>query len=230
MPKKKVSRKQLLREPDEFISTTGKVLQFLRAHQRETILYGLVGLALLAAGSAGYLYIHWQESKALAMQQQASQLYEEAFRKAGGAEIEKENYRRALEKFREVQSVYRWGKVAEVSQVYIGNCYYALKEYDQAIAAYTRCLDGPFQSMACNGLGYSYEAKGDYAKAVENYQKNAGEKGSPYRGEGLLGVGRCYEAQNQKQKALEAYQKALGENPQSPMAGFIQWKISELKG
>jgi tetratricopeptide (TPR) repeat protein len=230
MPKKKVSRKQLLKEPDEFISTTGKVLQFLRAHQRQMILYGMVGLALLAAGSAGYLYIHWQENKALAIQEQAYQLYQDAFRKAGNAEAEKENYRRALEKFREVRSVSRWGKAAEVSQLYIGHCHYALKEYDQAIAAYTRCLDGPFQSMARNGLGYCYEAKKDYAMAAENYQKNAGEKGSPYQEEGLLGVARCYEAQNQKQKALETYQKALAENPKSPMAGFIQWKISELKG
>jgi len=230
MPKKKVTRKQLLKEPDEFISTTGKVLQFLRAHQKQMVLYGMVGLALLAAGSAVYLYIHWQENKALAIQEQAYQLYQDAFRQGGSPEAEKENYRRALEKFREVRSVYRWGKAAEVSQVYIGNCYYALKEYDQAIAAYTLCLKGPFQSMARNGLGYCYEAKGDYAKAVENYQRNAEEKGSPYQGEGLLGVGRCYEAQNQKQKALEAYQKALAENPKSPMAGFIQWKISELKG
>jgi tetratricopeptide (TPR) repeat protein len=230
MPKKKISRKQLLKEPDEFISTTGKVLQFLRAHQRQMILYGGVGLALLAAGSAVYLYIHWQENKALAIQEQAYQLYQETFRKAGSAEGEKENYRLALEKFRKVQAAYRWGKAAEVSQVYIGNCHFFLKEYDQAIAAYTRCLDGPYQSMARNGLGYCYEAKGDYVKAVENYQKNAEEKGSPYQGEGLLGVARCYEAQNQKQKALEAYQKALVENPKSPMADFIQWKISELKG
>jgi tetratricopeptide (TPR) repeat protein len=220
----------LLKEPDEFISTTAKVLQFLRDHQRQMTLYGVVGLAMVVIGSAGYLYIHWQESKALAIQEQANQLYQDAFRKASNPEAEKENYRRALEKFREVRSVYRWGKAAEVSQVYIGNCYYALKEYDQAISAYTLCLNGPFQSMARNGLGYCFEAKGDYAKAVENYQKNAEEKGSPYQGEGLLGVARCYEAQNQKQKALEVYQKALAENPKSPMADFIQWKISELKG
>jgi len=230
MPQKKVSRKKLLKEPDEFISTTAKVLQFLRDHQRQMTLYGVVGLAMVATGMAGYLYIHWQESKALAVQQQAFQLYQESFRKAATAEEEKENYRKALEKFREVRSVYRWGKAAEASQLYIGNCHYALKEYDQAIVAYTRCLNGPFQCIARNGLGYCYEAKGDYVKAVEDYQKNAEENGSPYQGEGWLGVARCYEAQNQKQKALEAYQKALAKNPKSPMADFIQWKISELKG
>jgi tetratricopeptide (TPR) repeat protein len=114
--------------------------------------------------------------------------------------------------------------------VSIGKCYYALKEYDPAIAAYTRCLNGPLQSMARNGLGYCYEAKGDYSKALENYQKNAEEDGNPYQEEGMLGAARCCEAQNQKQKALEFYQKALAKNPKSPTADFIQWKISELKG
>ena len=230
MLKKKVSRKKLLKEPDEFVSTTAKVLQFLRGHQRQMTLYGVAGLAMVAAGVAGYLYIHFQERKALAIQQQAFQLYQEAFRKPANAEGEKENYRKALEKFREALSARSFGKVAQVSQVYIGNCHYALKEYDQAIAAYTGCLNGPFQSMGRNGLGYCYEAKGDYAKALQNYQKNAEENGSPYQGEGMLGVARCYEAQNQKQKALEGYQKALAKNPKSPMAGFIQWKISELTG
>jgi tetratricopeptide (TPR) repeat protein len=230
MPKKKVSRKKLLKEPDEFISTTAKVLQFLRDHQRQVAIYGIVGLAIVIAGTAGYLYIHWQERKALTIQQQALQLYQEAFRQAANAEGEKENYRQALEKFRQALSVHRWGKVAQVSQLYIGNCYYNLKEYDPAIAAYTRCLNGPFQAMARNGLGYCYEAKGDFAKAAENYQKNAEENGSPYQEEGMLGLARCYEAQNQKQKALEVYQKALARNPQSSAAEFIQWKISELKG
>jgi tetratricopeptide (TPR) repeat protein len=230
MPTKKVSRKKLLKEPDEFISTTAKVLQFLRDYPRQIAIYGVLGLVMVGAGMAGYLYIYWQEKKALAIQQEGLQIYQEAFRNAANAEGEKENYRKALEKFRQALSVHGWGKVAQVSQVSIGNCYYALKEYDPAIAAYTRCLNGPLQSMARNGLGYCYEAKGDYSKALENYQKNAEEDGNPYQEEGMLGAARCCEAQNQKQKALEFYQKALAKNPKSPTADFIQWKISELKG
>jgi tetratricopeptide (TPR) repeat protein len=84
--------------------------------------------------------------------------------------------------------------------------------------------------LALNGLGYCYEAKGDYAKAAENYQKVAEQNDSLYQEESMLDLARCYEALKQKDKALEVYQKALAKNPKSRMAGFIQWKIGELKG
>jgi tetratricopeptide (TPR) repeat protein len=230
MTAKKISRKKLLKEPDEFISTTAKVLQFLRDHRRKMTIYGVVAMALVAAGFGGYSYFRWQEGKAQVIQQQAFQLYQETFNRAANPEGQKENYRKALEKFREALSVRGWGNTAQVSQIYIGHCHYALKEYDQAISAYSRCLEGPFRSMALNGLGYCYEAKGDYAQAAENYQKNAEESGNPYQGESMLDVARCYEALKQKQKALEAYQKALTKNPKSRLADFIQWKIGELTG
>ncbi len=83
--------------------------------------------------------------------------------------------------------------------------------------------------MALEGISYSYEAKGDYTKALEYYQKNMNEM-SPYQEEATLGAARCYEALNQKPKALELYQKALTKNPKSKMADFMQWKIGELKG
>jgi len=230
MPTKRISRKKLLKEPDEFISTTAKVLQFLRDHRRKVTIYGVVAVALMAAGLAGYSYLRWQEGKAQVIQQQAFQLYQETFNTAANPEGQKEKYRKALEKFREALSVHGWGSTAQVSQIYIGHCHYALKEYDQAISAYSPCLDGPFRSMALNGIGYCYEAKGDYAKAAESYQKNAEESGNPYQGESMLDVARCYEALKQKQKALEAYQKALTKYPKSRLADFIQWKIGELQG
>jgi tetratricopeptide (TPR) repeat protein len=135
----------------------------------------------------------------------------------------------ALEKFQEALAVYSWGNVGQVSRIYIGHCFYGMKEYDQAIQAYSRCLEGPFQSLALNGLGYCYEATGDYAKAAENYQKVAEANGNPYQEESMLDLARCYEALKQKEKAQEVYQKALAQYPKSRRADFIQWKIGELK-
>ena len=230
MAGKKVSRKKLLKEPDEFISITGKVIQFLRGHQRQFILAGVIALAALAAAAGGFSYFRWQEGKAREVQEQGFKLYEEAFGKGGNTEGEKESYRKAQEKFREALAVYSRGNTGQVSHLYIGHCRYALKEYDQAIEAYSRCLTSPFRPTALDGIGYCYEAKGDFTRALEHYQKNTEEKHSPFQGEGLLGMARCYEALNQKPKALETYQKALAKNPKSNMAQFIQRKIGELKG
>jgi len=230
MPTKKISRKKLLKEPDEFISTTATVLQFLREHRRKMTLYAVVAIALAAAGLGGHAYFRWQQGKAQVIQQQAFKLYQETSSKAGNPQGDKENFKKALEKFQEALAVYSWGSVGQVSQIYMGHCFYGMKEYDQAIAAYSRCLDGSFRSLALNGLGYCYEAKGDYAKAAENYQKVAEGDDKLYQEESMLDLARCYEALKQKDKALEVYQKALAKNPKSRMASFIQWKIGELKG
>jgi len=227
---KKVSRKKLLKEPDEFITTTGRVIQYLRENQRQLTIYGVIAAVVIAAGFLGYSYFRWQEGKAEAIQQQAMQMYQEAYSQTGNLEKEKENYKKALEKFKEALTVYGRGTTGQISQLYIGNSHYAMREYDAAIQDYSQCLDGPFRTLAFQSLGYAYEAKGDYAKALENFQKNAEGDPNPEQEESLLGVARCYEALKQNPKALETYQKALNKNPKSKMAEFIQWKVSELKG
>jgi tetratricopeptide (TPR) repeat protein len=230
MPTKKISRKKLLNEPDEFISTTGKVVQFLREHGRKVALYAVVVIALVAAGFGGYSYFRWQQGKAQVIQQQAFKFYQETFNKTANPEGDKENFKKALAKFQEALAVYSRGSVGQVSRIYSGHCLYGLKEYDQAIPAYSQCVESPFRSLALNGLGYCYEAKGDYAKAAGNYQKVSEQNDNLYQEESMLDLARCYETLKQKDKALEVYQKALAKNPKSRMAAFIQWKIGELKG
>jgi tetratricopeptide (TPR) repeat protein len=229
MAAEKVSRKKLLKEPDEFISTTGRVVRFVRSHRQQVLRYSLVCLAAVAVAVAVYFYFDWEQGKAVNVQAQGFQLYEDALRKPPNSAEEKETYKKALEKFKEASSIYRWGNTGQISMIYIGLCHLALQEYDPAAAAYASCLEGPLGSIARIGLAYSYEAKKDYGKAVENFEKDA-EENNPYQEEGLLGAARCYERLNQKPKALELYQKALTRNPKSAMADFIQRKISELKG
>lgn len=229
MPTKKVPRKKLLKEPDEFISTTGRILQFLRTHRRPVTIYALIGLVGLIAASAGYYFLLWQEGKAQALQQKGQKLYWEAFF-SSSPEKEKENYQKALEQFQKALSFYTRAKTSQISYLYMGHCHFALKDYPQAIASYTRCLSGAYQAMALEGIAHSFEAQGDFPQALENFQKIMNEENHPYLMEAILGVARCYEALQEKAKALEHYEKALAKNPQKGLAEFIRRKISELKG
>jgi tetratricopeptide (TPR) repeat protein len=232
MTTKKVSRKKLLKEPDEFISTTGKVIQFARTHERQITRTAVIVLVVIAAIAGGFYYFRWQEGKALTVQDQALQIYQETYRASleNPAADKKGEYQKALDKFKESLSLYSGGKTGQVSQIYIGHCYFAMKDYDQAQGAYGKCLDGPFRNLALNGMAYVFEAKGDYQKALENFQKNMEDRNQPYQVEAMLGAARCYEALKQKPKALEVYEKALAQAPKSTMAEFIRWKVSELKG
>ncbi len=232
MPTKKISRKKLLKEPDEFISTTARTIQFFRTYQRQILRSAIIVLIVAVAATGGFYYLRWQEGKALAIQGEALKFYQQAY--APGQENQgtdkKEEFKKALDKFREALSVYGWGRTAQISELYTGNCYFNMKEYDQAQAAYSRCLEGPFRPIALNGLAYAFEAKGDYNKALENFQKGNDGRDNPFQLESMLGAARCYEALNQKPKALEVYQKALAQFPKSTMAEFIRWKVNELKG
>ncbi len=232
MAVKKISRKKLLKEPDEFISTTGRVIGFFRTHLRQVTRAAVIVLVVIAAAAGTLYYLRSQEGKALAVQQQALQAYQAAYQGSleNPAADKKSDYQQALEKFKESLSAYSWGRTAQVSQLFIGHCYYALKEYDQARAAYSKSLDGPFRHLALNGLAYISETQGDSQKALEYFLKNMEDPHQPYRMESMLGAARCYEALKEKPKALEIYQKALAQAPQSTLADFIRWKVSELKG
>jgi tetratricopeptide (TPR) repeat protein len=232
MPAKKVSRKKLLKEPDEFISTTGKVIQFVKAHQRQAMRGGLIVLLILVVGAGAFTYLRWQEGKALALQREGVMIYQSAYQASleNPAAEKKEEYKKALDRFKESLAIYGRGKTAQMTRIYIGSCHAALKEYDLAQAAYSESLDGLFRPVALNGLAYLFEARGDYSSALEYYQKNMGESTNPYRLESLLGAARCYEVLKQTPKALEAYEKALPQASKTALADFIRWKIGELKG
>jgi len=232
MPTKKISRKKLLKEPDEFISTTARTIQFFQTYQRQILRSAIIVLIAVAVVAGGFYYLRWQEGKALAVQDEAMKLYQEAYRSSleNPATEKKEDFKKALDKFQESLSVYKWGRTAQISELYLGNCYFGLKDYDQAQAAYSRCLEGPFRPLALNGLAYAFEAKGDYNKALENFQKSADDRDNPFQLESMLGEARCYQALNQKPKALEIYQKALTKFPKSTLSDFIRWKVGELQG
>ncbi len=232
MPVKKVSRKKLLKEPDEFISTTARTIQFFRDHEREITRAAVALLVLIVVAAGVIYYLRSKEDRALSAQSQGLQIYQEAYRSIleNPAVDKKEDFNKALEKFREALSLYKWGGTAQFSELYIGNCHFALKEYDQALAAYSRCLEGPFRPLALNGQAYAFEAKGDFGKALESYQKSSEDRENPFQLEGMVGSARCYEILKQKPKALEMYQKAVTQFPKSPMVEFLQWKVNELKG
>jgi tetratricopeptide (TPR) repeat protein len=232
MPPRKVSRKRLLKEPDEFISTTGKVIQYVRGHQRLLMRAALILLLIIVAGASAFTYLRWQEGKALALQLEGLKIYQVAYQASleNPAAEKKEEYRKALDKFKESIAIYGWGKTAQMTRIFIGNCYAALKEYDLAQAAYSQSQEGPFRPVALNGLAYLFEARGDYSKALEYYQKNMEESTNPYRLDSFMGAARCYEILKQTPKALEVYEKALPQASKTALADFIRWKIGELKG
>jgi Uncharacterized protein conserved in bacteria len=108
-----------------------------------------------------------------------------------------------------------------------------MKKFDEAIDAYNKFLkkvssQPQLALLADDSLGYCYEEKKDYKKAVEYFQKTITP--SPGLGEsGYLNVGRCFEALGDSEGSLNIYKKFLLEFPDSSKKSFIQEKIKGIE-
>jgi tetratricopeptide (TPR) repeat protein len=89
----------------------------------------------------------------------------------------------------------------------------AKKEYDKALKDFKNAAsNSPQMYQAYNGLGFSYRKTGDYAKALEMYDKALALKpGFPdaieYRGEAYLGLNRIDDAKQAYLEVLAADRK-----------------------
>jgi tetratricopeptide (TPR) repeat protein len=106
--------------------------------------------------------------------------------------------------------------------------------WDQAIHAYgeaARRARGSLQALSQLGLGYAYEAKQDYGRALSTFQealKGKEPKAFLY-GELLLSQARAQEALDRKAEALESYRRFLKDLPTAPQAPDIKGRIASLE-
>jgi tetratricopeptide (TPR) repeat protein len=222
---KKISRKRL-KQPDEFISGTHKVLLFVTHHSRRVVAAGVVVFIVLLSI---FIFQKWEKSKEEGAYRKFS-LALQAYQNDG----QKSEYKNALAKFDEVIAESPgtfWGKLAFL---YKGNVLLQMAAFDEAIGAYNTFLQKAgkekiYRSFALEGLGYAYEGKKDYQKALEAYQKII-EGGESFQlGNAYLDVGRCYEKLGKNKEALENYKSFLKVSQKSEMANIVLRKISHLE-
>ena len=191
------------------------------------LLLGLVAVLLLSGGLFLWNYFDKKnEEKASALFYQAYQIFKESKQKETTLE-------KPMKLFQVIISDYPRTSAGEWSCFYLGNCLFAMKKFDEAIDAYTNFLkqvssQPQLALLAYDSLGYCYEEKKNYKKALENFQKTI----TPYPGlgeNGYLNVGRCYDALGDSEGSLNVYKKFLLEFPDSFKKSFIQERIEGIE-
>ncbi|HIJ56016.1 MAG TPA: hypothetical protein HPQ03_07815, partial [Deltaproteobacteria bacterium] len=77
-PTKRVTRKQLLKEPDEFMTFTGRMIGFFRTYHLQ-IMYGAAAFLIIIFSIAGFrYYTGWKEKKAFTSLDQVMTAYNKA--------------------------------------------------------------------------------------------------------------------------------------------------------
>jgi len=145
-----------------------------------------------------------------------------------------QEYKNVLERFNEIIAKSPRTSSGKLAVLYKGNIHLRLGEFDEAIKAYEGYLEKAgkeklYRAFAMEGLGYSYEGKRDYEKAIDAYQKLIDLREAFQLADAHLGMGRCYEKVGKTREALEHYRGFINASPKSQMANIVLRKISNLE-
>ena len=224
MAKKRVTRKQLLKEPDEFITVTGKIIQFAKTYQTYLI-YGTGALLLLVLIISGTrYYFSWKEKNAAASLGQAVSQYEKITSENGDIGKIKNNFKEIVDKY----SGYDGGKLARV--IYANICF-ASGDFDTAITHYTQAIeeftDNPsIKPFIRNSIGYAYQAKKDYQAAADHFEKIVSEPDALIKDEALFNLGEIYLKLGNTEKSQAAFKKILSDYTDSIYIEVVKERIA----
>ena len=225
--KRKKTRKELLKEPDEFMTLSGKLIKFAVEHKKQ-LTYGLgIILALVVIISGVRFFSIRAENKAAAMLDQSLTEYNRLKAEKTPAAVYgavSSGFQNILQKYGDKHS----GKIARL--LYANICYDAGK-YQQAIDLYNISLKDfekqpGIHSQILSSLGYAYEEQQEYSKAISYFEKISTAPGQILRDEALFHLGRLYNKLGQPQKSKEAYQKIISDHPDYIYIDIVREEIS----
>lgn len=225
--KRKKTRKELLKEPDEFMTFTGKMIQFAADHKTQ-ITYGLgIVLALAIVFSAVRFFSIRADNKASAMLEQSITEYSNLQTQKKPDEIYNEvsgSFQTILQKYGGKNS----GKLARL--IYANICYDAGK-YKQAIDLYDTSLKDfakhpMIHTQILSSLAYAYEQQKEYSTAVSYFEKISAAPEQNLRDEALFHLGRLYDKLGQPEKSKAAYEKIISDHPDFIYIELVKEKMS----
>jgi len=106
----------------------------------------------------------------------------------------------------------------ETAKMYLGNCYFNLKDYDNALKQFDDYSGGNdvIKASCLSGIGAVYEAKGDLKKAGEYFEKAAAvNKDIVINQENLYNAIRAYTSAGDKESARRVFSLLKEEYPKS---------------
>jgi tetratricopeptide (TPR) repeat protein len=238
---KRITRKEI-KQPDEFLTLSARTIEFAQAHSREISMGAaailLLGLLVWAASA----YQDRREARAARLLAQSQALLrtaaseaetQDSAAKGANASTPAEVREKSMALLREVVEDYKRTEASGAARILLAQLLYDDGKYDAAIEAYDEAAkrsgrNPELVAMAWEGLAYSHEAKEDFQRALEYYEKLSKSSAAHFQGWGYLGMARCYERVGNPGKAIDAYQALLTEHPQHPMAAEVQASVARI--
>lgn len=203
MVQKKVSRKELLKKPDEFLTFSAKAIIFAKEHARPLQYLGIALLGLVVIFIGVNVYLNYINKKG----QDAYNMAFYAVLKNMDFENNQEGLKESEELFNQVIDKYGTSKVSRLALPELAYVKFLQKEYDEAIAKYQEFLDkasdDPYQSLTMMALAVCYEEKGDYDEAIRTLEEIRSGPDDFFKEQAMLSLARVYRLANKEEKSNE---------------------------
>jgi predicted negative regulator of RcsB-dependent stress response len=219
---KRVTRKELLKEEDEFTTFSGRAILFFKEHTRQ-LNYVMIGVAAVAVISVAFNFFTGRMNK------KGQEAYNQAFysltpdMESGATEVPPQ----AEEAFQRVLDDFGHSRVSWLARSQLARLKFQEGEYDDAISLYQEfskaASDKPlYQSMARLALAACYEAKGEYEKAIEFLAEVTTNPEDTFKEQAMLDLARVYRLSDQEDKSKEILSAFVEDYETSPFLPFAK--------
>lgn len=223
--------KKELKQPDQFQTFSQRAFELVMANLKTVYLGAGIVLAVVLVVLGWHFYQARYEERASRLYAEAYGSYESLLYAASGGDL----LEGAVEAYERLLSEYPSSNAALTARYNLGNLYYSLQAYDRSIDAYQDYLKkaprgSALRPLSWYGLGYAWEAKGDYARALESFEKALeGSSGPHFRAINYSNMGRILEKMSDREKAIEYYQKVIEAGTDMLLAGLARNRIAEIR-
>jgi tetratricopeptide (TPR) repeat protein len=223
MAKKRLTRKQLLKEPDEFITTTGQVIRWAREHTKP-LTYGCAGFfAVVILITVISVYQERRAQNAAALLGQSTAKYQAGL--TAGSEDKALDVVRA--DFEQLIDSYSGQPAGRMGRIIFAHICLSGGAYDDAVTHYSGALkdfdgDPSLLNIILNGLGSALQQKGDDAAAAGYYQQLIDADSAVLKDAALFNLGVLYGKMGKTAEGRKAYEQLAADYPDSFYANLIK--------
>jgi len=228
MVKEKLTRKELLKGPDEFLTVSGRAILYVKEHAKPFKVAGgiLVGAALVYLG-VNY-YMNYANKKG---QEAYDAAYYEVI-KTKEAKADDEALKKSEDLFKKVITDHGLSKVSRLAPPQVAHLKFLEKKYDEAARLYQEFLkqtleNTVYRSLALLALAASYEGQGDFARAVETLQQILSSSEPSFKEQATLNLARIYGLSNQPDKAKETLKDFIEKYKNSPFLSMAKARLND---
>jgi len=224
---KKKTRKELLKEPDEFLSFSSRLIRFITQYKNQ-MLYAVAGLLAVATVWSLYLvYSNRQESQAAALLAEALSRYD----RLSAGQTQPQAYQAISADLDKLLDAYGNSTNAHHARLIYANLSYEAGDLKKAADLYQASLshfvDRPlihFQIL--KSLGYTYAGLKDDASAVSYFEQALSTGENSLQDDVLFQLGELYARTGKPDKSKEAFNRLINDHQDSVYASMARERVN----